>query len=200
LKNTKKDRLKQAHEKLGIKSKRLSVEDANYDYWLDRGYYPIEMLIDYKHDNRKHQLVPKLKIEKATKKDAKEIGRIAQIAFIHSRLHRDPNVNQELVADFFRIWGEELINRDTEVLICRTRAGKIMGFLGALPNRVDLVAVDHKYLGRKVGSSLLKQFMINNEGKEVYAGTQACNILARILYERNGFYRDNNKITLHKKV
>lgn len=184
-----------------VETKKIESQSSLLSF-LKKGYYPVEILVIFRHDLQKISK-RKIQYEVATKKNDIVLGTIARKNMNLDRFHRDPSISNIIADKFYREWGRDLVRRNKEVLIIKVQ-GKIAGFLGYKEEnnnaRIDLFIVDKKYQGQGIGKKLLQVFLSKCKGKYAYAltGTSAINLPAIRAYGKCGFKFFKTQTVLHK--
>lgn len=121
---------------------------------------------------------------------------IAKEAFVYSRFFNDPRLDAALAAKIYRQWTLEAFKREDKYFCVYFKDKIAAGFLlfnidkGADCSLIELVAVDKRYRGQKIGVSLLNasETFIGKAGiSKIKVGTQGDNTAAMQLYTNCGF-------------
>jgi len=123
-----------------------------------------------------------------------QILRIAMKSFNHSRFFNDPNLPLVLAKNVYLQWTESSFSQEKKYFVISEREGSIAGYALFVINKedalIELIAVDDKYQGKKVGKSLIQSmesFVIDNGLNRIKVGTQFNNISAAQFYNAMGF-------------
>lgn len=119
---------------------------------------------------------------------------IARKSFKYSRFFNDPKLPREQARNIYPHWTECAFGRENKYFVYSVREGQIAGFLlfslieaGSI---IELIAVDEKYQGQKVGMSLIhamESFVFKQGVRKIKVGTQVNNIQAAQFYHAMGF-------------
>lgn len=123
-----------------------------------------------------------------------QIVTIARQAFKYSRFINDPNLPLNQAKGIYVHWLESAFGLDDKYFVICERGGLCAGFiLFSLQDGkgiIELIAVDQKFQGQKVGRSMIaavQSFMIKNGITKLNVGTQINNISAIQFYNKMGF-------------
>lgn len=113
---------------------------------------------------------------------------------IYSRYRLDQNFINNEFERMYRAWIQKSLTDSNSEVIGVFDHNELIGFISlSLKNGIadiGLIAVDEKARGLKIGSKLLDEsniFALKNKSEFITVVTQANNIQAMRLYERNGF-------------
>jgi ribosomal protein S18 acetylase RimI-like enzyme len=130
---------------------------------------------------------------------------LAATAFVFSRFDIDPFFSRQQVQDFHRQWVTNLHNGLAQALLVSETAGELSGFVSCSldgdKGRIPLIAVSSEHRGSGLGSALVRaalRWLYDAGAREVRVKTQATNIPATLLYERNGFVLERSEVTFSK--
>lgn len=124
------------------------------------------------------------------------IIKIARDAFQYSRFFNDPNLPQKLAKNIYLHWTECAFSQDNKYFTVFDRVGQIAGYILFSLNMkeessvIELIAVDEKYQGQRVGRTLINamEAFVREKGiKKIKVGTQVDNISAVQFYSAVGF-------------
>ncbi|AMC94056.1 hypothetical protein AOC36_08660 [Erysipelothrix larvae] len=123
-----------------------------------------------------------------------QIMRIAKKSFSYSRFFNDPNLPKSESNNIYLHWTEDAFNQENKFFVISEREGNIVGFilfsLDETSSVIELIAVEEKYKGKRVGKSLIhtmESFVIDQGIKNIKVGTQVNNISAVQFYLAIGF-------------
>lgn len=183
--------------------KRIDV-DEDPGPLFSRGWREIEQLVTYERPPASDGYVPGVRNMEYWEGPA--IRGIASISFSDDRLHRDPQVDDDL-ADRFKV---ECVEK---ALAYRALSGEswiltygqplTLGFLIFRPDKnvsvLDLMAVLPAERCKGIGTWLVASFLYaSQEFRVCRAGTQVHNVGACHLYESLGFREVKRERTFHK--
>lgn len=119
---------------------------------------------------------------------------IASMSFNFSRFFNDSNLSLEQRKNVYRYWTECAFDQENKYFVVSEREGDVAGYMLFSINIdsivIELIAVDEKYKGQKVGKSLIlnmESFAIDLGINKVKVGTQVNNISAAQFYNAMGF-------------
>lgn len=119
---------------------------------------------------------------------------IAKKSFNYSRFFNDPMLPQEQANNIYLHWTECAFGQENKYVVISEREGNVAGYILFSFNEdssvIELIAVDEKYQGQRVGKSLIhtmESFVIDQGIKKNKVGTQVNNILAAQFYNVMGF-------------
>lgn len=123
-----------------------------------------------------------------------QIVDIARKSFNYSRFFNDPKLPQEQAKNIYVHWTEYAFNQQKKYFVISEREGNVAGYILFSFNEdssvIELIAVDEKYQGQRVGKSLIctmESFVIDQGIKNIKVGTQVNNISAAQFYNAMGF-------------
>ena len=123
-----------------------------------------------------------------------EIIDLSRCAFKYSRFFNDPKLPQVQAKNIYLYWTECAFNRDDKYFVVAKReehvAGYILFSIHEHNSVIELIAVDKKYQGQGVGTSLIykmESFVMDKGIKKIKVGTQVDNISAIGFYHAVGF-------------
>lgn len=119
---------------------------------------------------------------------------IAKNSFYYSRFFNDPKLPEEQAKNIYPYWTECAFEQENKYFVVSEIKGNIAGYILFSFNEdssiIELIAVDKKYQGQKVGKSLIKtmeSFAIDKGINKIKVGTQVNNISAAQFYTKMGF-------------
>ena len=119
---------------------------------------------------------------------------IAKKSFNYSRFFNDPKLPQEQAKNIYLHWTKCAFGQKTKYFVISEREGNIAGYTLFSFNDdsivIELIAVDERYQGQRVGKSLIyrmESFVIDQGVKKIKVGTQVNNISAAQFYNAMGF-------------
>lgn len=123
-----------------------------------------------------------------------EILKIAKNSFKYSRFFNDLNIPDKKAENVYVHWTQSAFDKDNKYFVISEIEGDIAGYIlfnitGDISN-VELIAVEEKYRGKKIGKSLfinMESFLLNHGIKKIIVGTQINNIEATKFYTSIGF-------------
>ncbi len=123
-----------------------------------------------------------------------QIVHIARTSFNYSRFFNDPNLPQKQSKNIYLYWTECAFNQENKYFVISKIDGNIAGYILFSFNEdcgvIELIAVDERYQGKRVGKSMihtLESFVIEKGFKKIKVGTQVNNISAAQFYNSMGF-------------
>ena len=123
-----------------------------------------------------------------------QIVDIAKKSFNYSRFFNDPKLPQEKAENIYLHWTECAFDQENKYFVVSEREGDLAGYILFSINEdssvIELIAVDEKYQGQRVGKSLIhtmESFVIDQGIKKIKVGTQVNNISAAQFYNAMGF-------------
>lgn len=123
-----------------------------------------------------------------------QIVDIARKSFKYSRFFNDPMLPETQSKNIYRHWTECAFGQKNKFFVVSEREGNIAGYILFSINGdssvIELIAVDEKYQGQRVGKSLIKtmeSFVLDQSIKKIKVGTQVNNISAAQFYNAMGF-------------
>ncbi|MEH7116830.1 GNAT family N-acetyltransferase [Neobacillus vireti] len=131
---------------------------------------------------------------------------IAKNAFSFSRFFNDPFLESKKTQDIYLYWTECGFDKSDKYFVITKRENEIAGYMLFSINvedrtsTIELIAVDDKFKGKKVGKSLvsgLESFLYRNNIKKIKVGTQVNNVAAANFYFSNGFRYVNCNSVYH---
>lgn len=119
---------------------------------------------------------------------------IASKSFNYSRFFNDPKLPQKQAQNIYLHWTECAFSQENKYFVISDRGRNVAGYIlfsfiedSAV---IELIAVDEKYRGQRVGKSLIhtmESFVINRGIKKIKVGTQVNNVSAAQFYNSMGF-------------
>ena len=138
------------------------------------------------------------------KKDKNFIIKLSKKSFTNSRFFQDDNISKKLAKKIKENWiNNYFLGKRGNKIIVYEENNKIYGFILLIQNKntliIDLIAVDKRKRGKKIGTMLLES-SINffRNCKYVIAGTQENNIQAIKFYKKNNFFIFQKGYTFHR--
>jgi ribosomal protein S18 acetylase RimI-like enzyme len=123
-----------------------------------------------------------------------EIVDIAKKSFNYSRFFNDPKLPQERAENIYLHWTECAFGQESKYFVISEKEGNIAGYILFSINEdssvIELIVVNEKYQGQRVGKSLIhtmESFVIDKGIKKIKVGTQVNNISAAQFYSAMGF-------------
>ncbi len=119
---------------------------------------------------------------------------IARNSFKYSRFFNDPNLHPNQANNIYLQWTECSFGKKNKYFVVSEREGEIAGYLLFSINEdnsiIELIAVDNKYQGQKVGKSMIltmESFVLDKGINNIKVGTQVNNIEATQFYSTMGY-------------
>lgn len=121
---------------------------------------------------------------------------IAESAFSYSRFFNDPSLPEKQAKNIYLHWTECAFNQDNKYFVVANRNNEVAGYILFSMNKekqavtIELIAVDEKFRGQRVGKSLIsvvESLAYKNEIKNIKVGTQIDNASAIQFYISCGF-------------
>ena len=154
----------------------------------------------------------RIEVRRATAEELIAARDLAGRCMVLSRFHVDPRLGAAIGDAVSRAWIQSYCDgvRGEEVLVAFLD-GAVSGFNAVLrtsaagtPCRVvDLIGVDERHRGQGVAQSLMQRFVLDTLGMGVgcmRVTTQASNVAAVNLYERNGFRLAESALVMHRHL
>lgn len=123
-----------------------------------------------------------------------QIVDIAKKSFNYSRFFNDPKLPQVLANNIYVHWTDCAFGQDNKYFVISEREGNIAGYILFSINDdssvIELIAVEERFQGQRVGKSLIhkmESFVIDKGIKKIKVGTQINNIPAAQFYDAMGF-------------
>ncbi len=123
-----------------------------------------------------------------------QIVDIARKSFNYSRFFNDPSLPIEQAKNIYLHWTECAFEQENKYFVISEREGNVAGYiLFSLiedSSVIELIAVDEKYQGQRVGKSLIhkmESFVIDQGIRKIKVGTQVNNISAAQFYNAMEF-------------
>jgi ribosomal protein S18 acetylase RimI-like enzyme len=123
-----------------------------------------------------------------------QIVEIARKSFNYSRFFNDPKLPKEQAKNIYLHWTKCAFGQENKYFVISEREGSVLGFILFAMNGdssvIELIAVDEKYQGQRVGKALIhimESFVIDRGIKKIKVGTQVNNISAAQFYSSMGF-------------
>jgi dTDP-4-amino-4,6-dideoxy-D-galactose acyltransferase len=131
---------------------------------------------------------------------------IAQSAFSYSRFFNDSGLPKQQADNIYLHWTECAFQQENKYFIITKRNDEVAGYVLFSMNIednsiiIELIAVDDKYQGQRVGKSLiskLESFMFKKGIKKIKVGTQIDNGIAIRFYTTCGFQYETCNSVYH---
>ncbi len=123
-----------------------------------------------------------------------QIVAIAGQSFNYSRFFNDPHLPFEQARNIYLYWTKCAFEKLGKYFVMYQKNGKVVGYIlfsmAESAAVIELIAVDQKYQGQKIGKSLVEamtSFVIDQGIKKIKVGTQVNNISAAQFYHMMGF-------------
>jgi len=123
-----------------------------------------------------------------------QIVDIAGKSFNYSRFFNDSKLPEKKAKNIYIHWTECAFNNKDKYFVISEREGNVAGYIlfSFIEDRsvIELIAVDEKYQGQRVGKSLIntmESFVIDKGIGKIKAGTQVNNISATRFYSKMSF-------------
>lgn len=123
-----------------------------------------------------------------------QIVNIAQKCFNYSRFFNDPKLPQKQANNIYLHWTESAFGQKNKYFVISERNGIVAGYLlfSFIEDYsvIELIAVDKKYQGQRVGKSLIhtmESFVLEKGIQNIKVGTQVNNTSAAQFYYTLGF-------------
>jgi dTDP-4-amino-4,6-dideoxy-D-galactose acyltransferase len=127
--------------------------------------------------------------------------------FVHSRFGVDPFFSRSEVERFHEQWVTNLHNGLAQAVFVSEHEGEVIGFvscsLQGSQGRIPLIGVSNTHRRAGTGSALVRAavaWLTAAGASEIRVKTQATNVSAVRLYERNGFVLDRPEVTFSKAL
>ena len=198
-------------EQVEFMSTRIPCEDiASVHALEDNGFRLIESYLTFvscssaKADGPR----PDDRVRPAGPADAGGVSQLAFEAFRYNRYMIDPLLPKKQARHSRLVWVQNAFKGRAEAVYLAEVDKVIAGFLIMRPiegdndrkiGLIDLIAVDSRFRGQGIGSSLVSQALRHYQGKVdlVEVGTQASNVAAVNLYQKMGFRFLRSEYSLH---
>ncbi len=150
-------------------------------------------------------------VHAASPAECAQAREIAGGCIVYSRFHMDWNLSTAQANAVNWAWMDSYYRgRRGEAVQVATIEGRVVGFnailggqsAGALERSIDLIGVSPDHQRRGIGQALVERFIDDCEALQLpmRVTTQAANIPAVKLYERNGFRLVESALVLHRHV
>lgn len=123
-----------------------------------------------------------------------QVVKLARDTFQYSRFFNDKNIPQEKAKNIYTHWTECAFELSNKYFVISEREQSIAGYIlfsiHENDSVIELIAVDEKHQGKKVGKSLihaLESFLIDKGITRIKVGTQVNNVSAVQFYSKMGF-------------
>jgi ribosomal protein S18 acetylase RimI-like enzyme len=133
---------------------------------------------------------------------------IARGTFNHSRFFNDPKLPHQKAKNIYVHWTESAFSKDNKYFAIAEKEGNIIGYILFSIHEdtsvIELIAVDERYQGQRVGRTLvnrMESYVIDVGTRKIKVGTQVNNISAIQFYFAMRFkYMSTTSIYhLHRK-
>lgn len=119
---------------------------------------------------------------------------IAKNSFNYSRFFNDPRLPRRQAKNIYVYWTECAFKQNDKYFVIYEKDGIILGYILFSINEsdsvIELIAVDNKFQGQKIGKLLIEameSFVLEKGIKKIKVGTQVNNIMAVQFYNHMGF-------------
>ena len=176
-------------------------------------FHPVDTAVTFRRGSEppaEWRAPNQIEVRRASSAELTAARDLAGRCMVLSRFHVDPRLGAALGDAVNRAWIQSYCDgsRGEEVLVA-LHDGAVVGFNAILrstvdgtPSRVvDLIGVDNQHRGRGIGQSLMQRFIRDTLGVGIgcmRVTTQASNIVAVNLYERNGFRLAESTLVMHR--
>ena len=122
-----------------------------------------------------------------------QVVKIAKDSFQYSRFFNDPKLPSAQAKNIYLNWTECAFGQENKYFVICEREGNIAGYILFSNNEgsvIELIAVNEKYQGQRVGKSLIQameSYVIDQGINKIKVGTQVNNISAAQFYSKMGF-------------
>ncbi|RBP69096.1 ribosomal protein S18 acetylase RimI-like enzyme [Alkalibaculum bacchi] len=123
-----------------------------------------------------------------------QVINIARNSFRYSRFFNDPNLLEVKAKKIYIHWTECAFESENKYFVLHKKDKNIAGYILFSINEdncvIELIAVDEKYQGQRIGKSLIRKmesFVIDKGIRKIKVGTQIENISAAQFYSKMGF-------------
>lgn len=123
-----------------------------------------------------------------------QIVDISMKSFNYSRFFNDPKLPRQQAKNIYLHWTKCAFVQENKYFVISEREGNVAGYIlfsmSGDGSVIELIAVDKKYQGQRVGKSLIhimEVFVIDQGIKKIKVGTQINNISAAQFYNAMGF-------------
>lgn len=123
-----------------------------------------------------------------------QIVDIAKKSFTYSRFFNDPKLPEKQAKNIYLHWTECAFGQENKYFVISEREGNVVGYIlfsmSGDNSVIELIAVEEKYQGKRVGKSLIhmmESFVIDQGIRKIKVGTQVNNISAAQFYNTMGF-------------
>lgn len=123
-----------------------------------------------------------------------QIINIANKSFKYSRFFNDQNLPTKQANNIYTYWTECAFNQEDKYFVISEIEGNIAGYILFSFNEdisvIELIAVDERYQGQRVGKTMintLESYVIDKGNNKIKVGTQVDNIAAVQFYSAMGF-------------
>lgn len=123
-----------------------------------------------------------------------QIINIANKSFKYSRFFNDQNLPTKQASNIYTHWTECAFNQENKYFVISEIEGNIAGYILFSFNKdisvIELIAVDERYQGQRVGKTMidtLEYYVIDKGNNKIKVGTQVDNVAAVQFYSAMGF-------------
>jgi ribosomal protein S18 acetylase RimI-like enzyme len=123
-----------------------------------------------------------------------QVVKIARDSFQYSRFFNDPKLPYVQSKNIYLHWTECAFEQENKYFVICERESNVAGYIPFSNNEdnsvIELIAVNEKYQGQRVGKSLIQameSFIIKKGINKIKVGTQVNNISASQFYSKMGF-------------
>ncbi|WP_053954712.1 GNAT family N-acetyltransferase [Inediibacterium massiliense] len=123
-----------------------------------------------------------------------QVVEIARDSFQYSRFFNDPKLPEIQAKNIYLYWTECAFGQENKYFVICKRDESVAGYILFSINEdnsvIELIAVDEKYQGQRIGKSMIQtmeSFVIDQGINKIKVGTQVNNISAAQFYSKMGF-------------
>lgn len=123
-----------------------------------------------------------------------QVVNIAKNSFNYSRFFNDPKLPQVLANNIYAHWTNCAFDKENKYFVISERDGNVAGYILFSIDEdcsvIELIAVEERYKGQKVGKSLIlkmESFIMDQGIMKIKVGTQVNNVIAAQFYDAMGF-------------
>ena len=171
----------------------------------DAGLLLVDLGVDFAFHYEKTLLADdasSFDIRPSRDEDLPALRDLAGSAFRYSRFNVDPFFSDAQVEAFHREWVTNLYNGLAQAVLVCEEGGELAGFVSCAISgqngRIPLIATAESHRGKGVATALVQaalRWFHDNGATVAFVKTQATNVPAVALYERNGFVLDRSELT-----
>jgi dTDP-4-amino-4,6-dideoxy-D-galactose acyltransferase len=166
------------------------------------GLLLIDLGVDFITDLKQPPAAIPAFVRRARDEDLPALRDLAANAFVYSRFGVDPAFTPAQVEAFHRQWVTNLHNGLAQAVLVSEAEGEVTGFvscsLSGDQGRIPLIATKAGHRGQGLGATLVasaRRWFHDNGATVARVKTQATNVPAVRLYERNGFVLERTELT-----